>query len=313
MALDKIVVVTKKTALEELVERFGSRGQAAFYLEHAGLSFEDYEKGHEAYEGALAALRRALPSGVKSQFIERSFLPSFLFGDHDLVVTLGPDGLVVNTAKYVGSQPILPFNPDPARVDGILIPFRVGEAAARVHEVLTGARGTIPVSMVRARLDDGQELHAFNDLFVGSRTHVSARWKIAVDGKTEEQSSSGLIVSTGAGSTGWWSSVVAGSAAVSALMGGVHAEPPVTRRPWTDETLAWVVREPFTSRTSAATLVCGFLAKGKTLRLESKMPENGVIFGDGVERDYLPFGSGAVATIALAERKTHLVSAAPLA
>ena len=38
-AFHKIVVVTRKTALEELVERFNTREQAHFYLEHMGASF----------------------------------------------------------------------------------------------------------------------------------------------------------------------------------------------------------------------------------------------------------------------------------
>ena len=33
MTIDRVVLVTKKTALEELVERYNSRAQARFYLE----------------------------------------------------------------------------------------------------------------------------------------------------------------------------------------------------------------------------------------------------------------------------------------
>ena len=98
-ALDKIIVITKKTALEELIERFNTRAQAQFYIEHLGASFAEYDAAHGAYYRALDAVQDALPRGVRAQFIERSFLPTFLFGPNDLVVTLGPDGLVVNTAK----------------------------------------------------------------------------------------------------------------------------------------------------------------------------------------------------------------------
>jgi len=55
--------------------------------------------------------------------------------------------------------------------------------------------------MARARLNDGQELLALNDLFIGRRTHVSARYALRVGDYVEDQSSSGIIVSTGAGST----------------------------------------------------------------------------------------------------------------
>src|SRR4051812_36704177 len=91
-----IVVVTQKTALEELVERFNTRAQAEFYLKHSGVAFEPYQTAHDAYVNAFNQLRQALPAGVRHQFIERALLPTFLFGEGDLVAVLGRDGLVVN-------------------------------------------------------------------------------------------------------------------------------------------------------------------------------------------------------------------------
>jgi hypothetical protein len=38
------------------------------------------------------------------------------------------------------------------------------------------------------------------------------------------------------------------------------------------------------------------------------MPENGVIFSDGIEADFLEFNSGDVATIGLSERVGKLVT-----
>jgi hypothetical protein len=43
------------------------------------------------------------------------------------------------------------------------------------------------------------------------------------------------------------------------------------------------------------------------LILESQIPDQGVIFSDGVEADYLTFNSGAIAKVQIAERKTFLV------
>src|ERR1700733_13547658 len=93
---DKIVVITRKTALEELIERFNTESQAHFYLENMGASFAEYKAAHEVYHAALRLLEKSLPTG-RTQFIERSYLANFLFGDKDVVVTLGPDGLVINT------------------------------------------------------------------------------------------------------------------------------------------------------------------------------------------------------------------------
>jgi NAD kinase len=120
---NKIVVVTRKTRLEELIERFNTRSQAKFYIEHAGGDFADDEKEDDAYRRALDGLRNSMDFGIPHQLIDRSLVSTFLFQEHDAVITLGQDGLVANTAKYAGSQPIVAVNPEPTRFDGVLLPF----------------------------------------------------------------------------------------------------------------------------------------------------------------------------------------------
>ena len=124
-AYDKLVIVTRKTALEELVERFNTRDQARFYIEHMGGDFATTRRPTTPITPRVEVLREALPRGVRTQWIERAFLPTFTFGDSDVVVVLGQDGLVVNTAKYLDGQPVVALNPDPARIDGVLLPFDV--------------------------------------------------------------------------------------------------------------------------------------------------------------------------------------------
>src|SRR5579885_2950882 len=205
---EKIVIVTLKTRLEELVERFNTREQAKFYIEHMGLDFRTYDDEHAAYTAAVRRVRHDLEGLTpKLQVVERGFLPNFLFTPQDLVVTVGRDGLVVNTAKYLDGQPIVAVNPDPVRIDGILLPFSVGRAKAGVLRVLEGRARFHHVTMAEVGLNDGQRLLAFNDFYLGQRTHVSSRYSLTWNGRTERQSSLGVLVSTGAGSTGWLSSV----------------------------------------------------------------------------------------------------------
>lgn len=313
-AFDKIVVVTKKTALEELVERFNTEAQARFYLEHLGVPFDDYKDAHETYHSALVKLQASLP-GHRTQTIERSYLPSFLFGPWDIAVTLGPDGLVINTAKYLDHNPLVAFNPDPSRIDGVLIPFHIESAAEILRKVLWGNHAEHRVTMAKAELNDGQTLHAVNDLFIGARTHVSARYRLRFGQQEESQSSSGIIVSTGAGSTGWLRSVVTGAAGITeafqprpdAVQDAVQPLRDAYRFDYQAEELRFSVREPFISRTSSAQLVFGRLAKGESLDVVSQMPQNGVIFSDGIETDFLKFDSGTSARISVADKKVALV------
>jgi NAD kinase len=314
---EKVVVVTKKTALEELVERLNSRRQAQFYIEHMGGRFDEYEAAHDAYHAAADLLRESLPEGVRSQWIDRSFLPTFMFDGSDTVVTLGPDGLVVNAAKYLDSQLLLAINPDPARVDGVLVPFSVDQAGQLLTQVLNGDVGKSPsslgikrISMAQASLNDGQSIVGVNDLFIGQQTHVSARYTLRFGSREENQSSSGIIVSTGAGSTGWFRSVITGAAGIMGEFAGWHGAESARqeyRFEWEADHLVFSVREPFVSKLSNAELVFGRIRRTTPLTIVSQMPQSGVIFSDGVEEDYLPFNSGAIAKITLADRRLNLL------
>ncbi len=308
MDYEKIVLVTRKTRLEGLIERFNTRGQAKFYLEHSGGDFALYEREHKTYTLALAQLRKDLQRLLKFQEIERSFLPNFYFSKADIVVTLGIDGLVVNTAKYLEGQPLVAVNPDPAHIDGILLPFGVEGAAGAVEQALKEQVKIRQISMAEIRLNDGQSLLGFNDLFIGAHSHVSARYRIQLGTQQEHHSSSGIVVSTGVGSTGWLSSMFNMANGMFAnFSDGRRQTLPALKLDWEAEKLVFVVREPFVSKTSAAGIVCGIVSPQAPLILESEMPEGGVIFSDGVETDFLSFNAGSTATVRLADKKTHLV------
>lgn len=310
MTYEKIVLVTRKTRLEELVERFNTKAQARFYIEHSGGNFERYEQEHETYHNSLDQLRRSLQGLAKLHVIERGFLPNFLFADNDLVVTIGIDGLVVNTAKYLNGQPLVAVNPDPAHIDGVLLPFKVPQAAPVVRQVLLGRMQVRPITMAEVSLNDGQRLLAFNDFFIGRHDHVSAHYVIRTGGREERHSSSGILVSTGAGATGWLSSMFNMANGMLTHFGKAEDRLARPELKWDTDRLFFVVREPFVSKTSGAEIVCGPITADAPLVLESAMPEGGVIFSDGVAADYIAFNAGATATISLAQQKTQLVIAA---
>ncbi|RUA16954.1 MAG: hypothetical protein DSY55_03080 [Clostridia bacterium] len=303
---EKIVLVTRKTRLEGLIERFNTRAQAQFYIEHNGGDFTLFQLEHERYYQAVHRLQKGLKALARLHVIERQFLPTFIFARSDLVVTIGIDGLVVNTAKYLSGQPVIAVNPDPEHIDGVLLPFTVGKAIAAARRALAETPHTQAIPLAEARLNDGQRLLAFNDLFIGRSDHKSARYRISFDGRSERHSSSGVIVSTGVGATGWLSSLFNMANGMNSFFGkGCKLTPPTLKR--TDDALLFVVREPFISKTSAASLVCGAITPKKPLSLESTMPDGGVIFSDGVLDDYLDFNAGHVAQIGLAAQKVKLV------
>jgi NAD kinase len=308
-AYEKVVIVTRKTELEELTARLNSVPQARFYLEHAGQDFSPIASSHRQYHEVLDGIRESIPGRLKNQVIERGFMPRFKFGEADLIITIGPDGLVVNTAKYLDGQPILPANPDPLQIDGVLLPFNASNFTDAFEASLGLEMPISVVTMAQSKLNNGQSLLGFNDLFIGTRSHVSARYDIALGDTHEFQSSSGIIVSTGAGSTGWLQSVYAGASSVITALGG-HVIEPINsgRLPWDTTELIYTVREPFPSKVTGTQLTFGVIDEHRPLTITSHMADNRAIFSDGIEADYLSFNSGATATISLADKKASILS-----
>lgn len=304
---NKIILISRSTRLEELVARFNTIGQARFYVEHLGADFSDYEAEHLTYRKALQEAEATLITLGRVQVLDRAFLTNFVFGTDDTVVVLGQDGLVANTLKYLQEQPVIALNPDPARWDGVLLPFEVRDLAKVVVDVFSGRRKVREITMAKVQLNTGQSLYGVNDLFIGPKSHISARYQINIGTKTEKQSSSGIIVSTGLGSTGWLKSILAGARGIGSAMGKPFGTKSLNDFKWESDYLYYTVREPFPSRTSEATLVFGRITGKEPMRLVSQMPENGVIFSDGIEDDFLGFNSGTQAVIGIADKKGLLV------
>jgi len=305
MSFDYAILVKNKTRLELLIERFNTAAQARFYIESLGGDFAEYEAENAQFQESFSLVQRRLASVIKNKVVERAFLPSFLFNQKQLVVVVGQDGLVANTAKYVGGIPIIAVNPDQERYDGVLLPFTPQDFLPAVQRVMAGRYQVREAALAEARLNDGQRLLAFNDLFVGAASHVSARYRIGFRGQEEMHSSSGIIVSTRSGATGWLSSLFNMAAGMARFLDSDEVLPPPPAL--AEQELMFVVREAFQSRRTQAGLTAGRLAAHDQLVLESYMPTNGLIFSDGVESDFLQFNAGAIATIGLAPETARLV------
>lgn len=305
MSVEYALIVKNKTRLESLIERFNTKAQAKFYIERLGGDFDDYMSEHETFHASLLTLQTQLSKVVKNKVVERAFVPSYIFTEKNLIVVIGQDGLVANTAKYSKGIPMVAVNPDKQRYDGILLPFDTSNFISGVENVLANSFHCKTMRFAEAKLNDGQRLLAFNDIFIGASSHISARYKISFNRRTEEHSSSGIIVSTQAGSTGWLSSVFNMAYGVA----GMFEKNIKLKRPkLKDDDLLFAVREPFQSLKTQTGITTGVIKVENNLRIESLMPSSGVIFSDGIETDFLKFNSGTIATIGLANEKAILVA-----
>jgi len=304
MSVEYAIIIKNKTRLEALIERFNTKAQAKFYIERLGGNFDDYVLEHETFQSSLLTLQTQLSKVIKHKTLERTYMPSFIFSENNLIVVIGQDGLVANTAKYSKGIPIVAVNPDKQRYDGVLLPFDTSDFIVGVESVISNDFQSKTMRFAEAKLNDGQRILAFNDLFIGASSHVSARYKISYNDNHEEQSSSGLIVSTPAGSTGWLSSVFNMAYGVTSMF-EKNLKP---KRPkLKNNELLFAVREPFQSIRTQTGITAGVIKNQNYLTIESLMPTNGVIFSDGIETDFLNFNSGSIATIGIAPETAKIV------
>jgi NAD kinase len=294
--LPRVVLVERSTEYRDLLARHGTREQVRFFLQARGLALTEVEARHLAYEETRASVLAAIPADWRRSVVDRGELDRFLFAADDVVVALGQDGLVANVAKYLDGQPVIGLNPDPGRYPGVLVRHPPAAAADLLRDVAAGRAALQHRTMAEGRLDDGQRLLALNELFVGHVGHQSARYALELGGRYEHQSSSGLIVATGTGATGWAASINGARVAPLALPGP------------TDPVLACLVREAWPSAATGIELDGGLVPAPGHLTVTSELGEGGVVFGDGIEGDHLTLDWGRRVTIGIAPEQLALVA-----
>jgi NAD kinase len=290
----RVVFVTRESEYELLMQRHATRAQSEFFLRRRGRSIDVTETQHTRFQEALAVARKVVPDTWRQTIVRRADLDRFLFASDDIIVALGQDGLVANVAKYLDGQPVIGVNPAPDMFDGVLVRTRLSDLGRNLRRaaVMDGFEAR---TMAQALLDNGDRLIALNELFVGHRSHQSARYLISEGAISEQHSSSGVIISTGTGATGWARSIMEASHI------GMEVGP-------SDASLLYFVREPFPSIATKTNMQFGRI-DNEPLLIASKMNEGGVIFADGIERDFLAFDWGMNVTVSVAERKLQLALA----
>ena len=292
----RCVLIERPTEYEELLVRHGTREQVRFFLAQRGQSLEEVQRRHQRHRDHHARVLGSVPAPWRRASIQRADLDRFLFAPEDIIVVLGQDGLVANVAKYLNTQPVIGLNPQPEINPGVLVLHAPEAAGDLLADVAAGRASAQRRTMVGASLDDGQSLVALNEIFVGHESHQSARYTLALGERSERQSSSGVIIATGTGATGWAASLHLERHSSLALPG------PEERR------LAFFVREPWPSAATATTLTEGAMAAGQTLLITSELGDGGVLFGDGIESDRLRIDWGQRIEIAVADRVLHLIA-----
>jgi hypothetical protein len=294
-SVPRIVVVARPTEYTALLARHGTREQARFFLATRGRTIDEVEARDAAQRDALATIAAAIPPEWRRARTLRSDLDRFLFEPGDVIVTVGSSGLVANVAKYLAGQPVIGVNPDRSVHAGIVAGHAPSTVADLLRATIAGRVHIVERTMVEARLDDGQRVLALNEVFLGHASHQSARYWLHCPGGSERQSSSGIVVSTGTGATGWGRSI------------GLERNSPLELPEPGDRRIVFFVREAWPSPTYGTSLTEGSLESGESLEVVSELDEGGVVFGDGIEADRVDFGWGVRASVRVAPERLRIV------
>ncbi|MFF4535766.1 hypothetical protein [Streptomyces aureus] len=291
----RVVLVHRITEYEELTARHGTHGQAAFFLSSRGRDIAEVAERHNRSREALASVVAAIPLTWRQARVERADLDRFLFAPEDVVVVVGQDGLVANVAKYLQGQPVVGIDADPGRNPGVLVRHRPRDAGALLASARGG--GADELTMVEAVADDTQRLVALNEIYLGAAGHQTVRYRLGLDeygGAVESQASSGVLVGTGTGATGWLRSLWQERGERLPLPGP------------TDERLLWYVREAWPSPATGTSLVAGELTASGRLSLTVES-DRLIVFGDGMEGDAVELVWGQTVRVGVAEVRLRLV------
>ncbi|MGW7386198.1 hypothetical protein [Streptomyces sp. NPDC054794] len=293
----RAVLVHRTTEYEELTARYGTHGQAAFVLASRGRDIDEVAERHHRTRRALAEVAAAVPLSWRQSRVERGDLDRFLFAPEDVVVVVGQDGLVANAAKYLTGQPVVGIDTDPGRNLGVLVRHRPAAAAALLPAALARGTGVDELTMVEAVADDTQRLVALNEIYLGAAGHQTARYRLGLDGDggvVEAQASSGVLVGTGTGATGWLRSLWQ-------ERGGRLPLPAPS-----EDRLLWFVREAWPSPATGTSLVAGELAASAALSVTVES-DRLIAFGDGIESDALELTWGQTVRIGVCGQRLRLV------
>ncbi|HZE97413.1 MAG TPA: NAD(+)/NADH kinase [Planctomycetota bacterium] len=234
----KVLIVYKKSFLES----HGGDAKGLALLEPADrhrLLTADQEN-RRALGDLTAHLARL---GVSSDAVFRGSVAARR--RYDLVISLGGDGTFFAAARYLKDTPILGINSDPANSLGLWTCADSSGFREPLERALAGTLKAVRIHRLSIAINGRpvREL-AFNDVLIAHKNPAAmTRYHLSVGTAVEQQKSSGVWISTAAGSTAGIRSA-----------GG-------RRMPISSKRLQYLVREPYTWPQRRYGLSRGFVPK----------------------------------------------------
>ncbi len=201
----------------------------------------------------------------------------------DMIIIVGGDGTFLKTAQFTtNGTPFLCINADPQNTEGFFSGATKKTCEAKLESILRGKIKPKKLWRLVAKLNGKEIESCLNEYYVGQqKPYDVSRYNMQIGSKVEEQKSSGVLISTAAGSTAWCRGA-----------GGKVLKPE-------KKVFQFVVREPYVGTLLKTKKTKGILTEKETVKIVAKT-DGMIIVPDAVGKEH-QFPRNAVVEIRLAK------------
>jgi NAD+ kinase len=193
---------------------------------------------------------------------------------YDIICTIGGDGTFLDASKYVKNKSMIGVNSSPEDSVGRFCAITADQFASFLDQWEEGKAKPIELARLHVEKDGQAMLPVLNDVLVCNQNPAStSRYILQVGKKKEEQKSSGIWISTAAGST----------AAIRGAGGTVL--------PLEDKRYQWIVREPYPQPSHEPSMLFSLMKPQQLLKVHSKMREGRMYMDGSMRMHAFEFGS----------------------
>lgn len=206
----QVLIVIKKTKFELDMEKYN--GDLEFYKKLTAIQNNSFDRIYSSHLRQLESRKilqeEIFPNGT---FIFRDGLENLEVSNFDLVVALGGDNHFTYVAHHSQGVPILGCNSDEKTSFGALLSFTPETLKLTLKEDWKNTQ-TENWSMIYGEIEyiDGKKIQTIpcvSEISIrNNNPDLTSRYILYYDDIIEEQKSSGLLLYTGAGYTGWYMS-----------------------------------------------------------------------------------------------------------
>lgn len=243
------------------------------------------------YKLTLELVKKVLKKyKIKYHLANRDLLNEIKFHNHNFVLAVGGDGTFLRAAQFINNQLIFGVNADIKSKEGFFMEGNKHNFEDKLKKIIKGSYKIKKMPRLEAYVNDRKiNSCALNEFYIGAKKgYHAAKYIVELDGVKERHKSSGILVTTPAGSYAWASACSGKKLALNS------------------KKFQFIVREPYEGRVfKDYKLKCGTLNKNQKLKIYSEMLD-GVIVADSVGKEF-SFKNGSKAIIKLSNNYLNLI------